>query len=79
MARPGFPVPEYYIESGSGQRYGWIFCHFYGETIEEVAAKKDKYFKEYPPQGYDTHTMGNIYKHPDGYYALKVQRWPTCD
>ena len=77
--KPGIEVPKDYIESGSGKRFGWVFCHFHGATIEEVKKKKKNYFAQYPPQGYDTHTMGDIYRHPDGYYSLKVQRWPTCD
>lgn len=78
MARPGFPVPDDYIESGAGKRC-WVNCIFYGDTIEEVAEKKRKYLKKYPPQGYSTNTVSNINRHPDGYYVLKVQRWSTCD
>lgn len=78
MVQPGFPVPADKIESGSGQR-GWVYCTFYGATLEEVKQKRANYFKEYPPQGYDTHTPNNIYKHPDGYYAVTVKRWSSCD
>ena len=78
MAQPGFPVPPDEIESGAGVRK-WVNCTFYGDTIDEVKAKKKDYFENYDPRGYDTHTLGNITKHPDGYYYLKVRRWSTCD
>jgi len=78
MARPGFPVPEDEIESGSGRRC-WVNCTFYGETQGEVAKKRKNYFEFYPPQGYDTQTIDNIRKHPDGYWYVKVRRWSTCD
>jgi len=79
MARPGFPVPEDVVPSGSGQR-GWINCVFYGETVDGVAAKRSEYFAKYPPQGYDTHSPdGAIARHPDGYYYIKIRRWSTCD
>lgn len=78
MARPGFPVPKDKIAGGAGIR-GWVTSTFYGDTLEEVQKKKAKYFAEYPPQGYDTHTQGAIVRHPDGYYYLHVTRWSTCD
>ncbi len=65
MARPGFPVPDDIIHTGCGIR-GWVNCTFYGDTMEEVSEKHRKYFKKYPPQGYDTHTEGSISRHPDG-------------
>ena len=77
MSRPGFPVPEDIVESGSGFK-GWVNCTFYGDSIEEVAEKKSQYFKEYPPQGYDTQTLTNVAQHPDGYYYIKIKRWSTC-
>lgn len=78
MARPGFPIPKDQVGTGAGSR-GWVNAVFYGETIEEVQKKKAKYFAEYPPQGYDTHSDGSIARHPDGYYYLRVKRWSSCD
>jgi len=78
MSRPGFPIPDDYIETGCG-RTGWVTCRFYGDTIVEVAQKKEKYFEKYPPEGYDTHTPNNVYKHPNGYYCIEVQRWSSCN
>ena len=77
MARPGFPVPEDVIGHGAGERK-WVHCTFFGATPEEVSKKRKKYFGEYPPQGYDTRTEGGVYKHPDGYYLIRVVRWSTC-
>jgi hypothetical protein len=78
MARPGFPVPEDIIESGSGIR-DWVNCTFFGDTVDGVAAKRTDYFKKYPPQGYDTHAKSKaIARHPDGYYYIKITRWSTC-
>lgn len=78
MARPGFPVPDDIVPSGSGRR-DWVNCVFYGETTDEVIKKRADYFAKYPPQGYDTHTEGSIDRHPDGYYLVRVQRWASCD
>jgi len=78
MARPGFPVPEDVIQHGYGERR-WVNCTFYGETQIEVIAKRQEYFNQYPPQGYDTHTEGSINHHPDGYYYIRVRRWSTCN
>lgn len=74
----GITLPKDKVGSGSG-RHDWVNCTFYGEELEDVAAKKKAYFDEYPPRGYDTHTVGNITKHPDGYYFLHVKRWSSCD
>jgi len=74
----GVKLPKDEIETGSGSRR-WINCTFYGKTMEEVAAKRKAYLKQYPPQGYDTHTVGNIFRHPDRYYFVRMKRWSTCD
>lgn len=72
-------MPEDIIDSGAGQRR-WVNCTFFGETLGAVADKVNAYKREYPPQGYDTHTVGKkIHKHPDGYYYANVKRWSTCD
>lgn len=71
-------IPKDIVESGAGRRC-WVNCTFYGATQQEVAKKRKDYFDMYPPQGYDTHTVGNIYKHPDNYYVIRVKRWSTCD
>jgi len=78
MVKPGFPVPKDEIESGDGKR-GWVYCTFYGATTKEVIEKREAYLNEYPPQGYDTHTPKNIYKHPDGYYCVTMKRWSSCN
>jgi hypothetical protein len=78
MTRPGFPVPKDAVGSGSGVR-GWVHATFYGEDMEEVEKKRKRYLEEYPPQGYDTHTIGSIVKHPDGYYYVQMKRWASCD
>jgi predicted RNase H-like HicB family nuclease len=74
----GITLPKDIIEQGVGYR-GWVNCTFFGETIEEVQAKRKTYFGEYPPEGYDTHTEGSIQKHSDGYYLVRIRRWSTCD
>lgn len=79
MARPGFPVPNDDIGDGSGQRC-WVYSTLYGDTMEEVATKRDNYLKEWPPQGYSTRTVGSkVFKHHHGYYYVRMQRWSTCD
>ena len=78
MVRPGFPIPEDEVESGSGRR-GWVHATFYGDSMTEVGKKRQDYIDQYPPQGYDTHTEGPISRHPDGYYMVRVKRWSTCD
>ncbi len=79
MVYPGFPVPDDIVPSGVGLR-DWINVTFYGETISEVAKKKQDYFERYDPRGYDTRTVdSSIRRHPDGYYYIRIKRWYTCD
>lgn len=75
---PGITLPKDIIESDGAKR-DWLTCIFFAEDPATIGQKKLRYFEKYPPQGYDTHTVGNINKHPDGYYTLKVKRWSTCD
>lgn len=50
---------------------------FRGKTKAEVRRKVEKYFEQYPPQGYDTHIHREGWK--DGYYEIYVKRWRSCD
>ena len=75
---PGIILPKDIIGHGAGHSK-WVKCTFFAEDMEEIKAKKKAYFDQFPAQGYDTHTDGNITRHPDGYYFLRIIRWSSCD
>ena len=72
-------IPKDKIESGSGFR-GWVNATFYGTNEGEVRKKLKDYYREYPPQGYDTHTKRSPQQVPGKeYWWAHVVRYSSCD
>jgi hypothetical protein len=70
-------IPEDEVESGSGVKK-WVNATFYGKDEAEVNAKRQKYFDQYPPRGYDTHTITIPTHMAEGYWLCRVSRYSTC-
>lgn len=72
------PIDRY--SSGHTDRECW--AKLYGKTETEAQAKKDKYFEEFPHQGYNTAVgQSGWVRDEDGpyYYHIYISRMHSCD
>lgn len=70
-------IPEDQIESGSGIK-DWVTSEFFGKDAATVGDKVDNYRRQFPPQGYDTHTLTGPRLSSLGYWWARVRRYSTC-
>ena len=70
-------IPKDVVESGSGIT-GSVRAIFYGSTENEVNDKKNKYLREYPPQGYSTNVDKSTTKY-NNYWMCSIRRFASCD
>lgn len=71
-------MPKDIIGSGDGLRC-WVFATFFGATKPEIMKKAEDYCAQYPPQGYDTHTVVPPELTKGGYWLTKLRRYSTCE
>jgi len=70
-------IPKDQISSGNRDSKCW--AKFYGKTEEEVGEKIQRYFCQYPSEGYATRIAVGPKKHLSGYWYCRMKRWHSCD